>query len=49
MIKYRFKTQDEFIRDGQWDDDNHCPIGWSRDMNHYLGQDVREGANESCD
>lgn len=51
MNKYRFKTQDEFIRDGQWDDDNHCPLGWSLsgDMNHYLGQDVPEGANESCD
>jgi hypothetical protein len=51
MSKYRFKTQEEFIRDGQWDDDNHCPEGWSQsgDMNHYLGEDVPEGANESCD
>jgi hypothetical protein len=51
MSKYRFKTQDEFIRDGQWDDDNHCPLGWSLtgEMNHYLGQDVHEEANESCD
>jgi hypothetical protein len=51
MSKYRFKTQDEFIRDGQWDDDNHCPEGWAQNnqMNHYLGQDVPEGANENCD
>ena len=51
MNKYRFKTQDEFIRDGQWEDDNHCPEGWhvDGDMNHYLGQDIPEGANESCD
>lgn len=51
MNKYRFKTQDEFIRDGQWDDNNHCPLGWSLsgDMNHYLGQDVPEEANENCD
>lgn len=51
MSKYRFKTQDEFIRDGQWDDDNHCPLGWSLtgEMNHYLGQDVPEEENESCD
>jgi hypothetical protein len=51
MSKYRFKTQEEFIRDGQWDDDNHCPEGWSQsgEMNHYLGEDVPEGANESCD
>jgi hypothetical protein len=50
-MKYRFKTQDEFIRDGQWDDDNHCPEGWAQNnqMNHYLGQDVPEGANENCD
>jgi hypothetical protein len=51
MSKYRFKTQDEFIRDGQWNDEYDCPEGWSQsgDMNHYLGQDVPEGANESCD
>jgi hypothetical protein len=51
MSKYRFKTQDEFIRDGQWEDDNHCPEGWAQNnqMNHYLGQDVPEGANENCD
>jgi hypothetical protein len=51
MSKYRFKTQEEFYRDGQWNDDNHCPLGWSLsgDMNHYLGQDVPEGANESCE
>lgn len=50
-MKYRFKTQDEFIRDGQWDDDNHCPKGWSQsgEMNHYLGQDVPEEENKSCD
>ena len=50
-MKYRFKTQDEFIRDGQWEDDNHCPVGWAESggMNHYLGQDVPEGANENCD
>lgn len=50
-MKYRFKTQDEFIRDGQWEDDNHCPLGWSLsgEMNHYLGQDVPEGVNENCD
>ena len=51
MNRYRFKTQEEFIRDGQWYDDYDCPVGWAEDgeMNHYLGQDVPEGANESCD
>lgn len=50
MNKYRFKTQEEFIRDGQWEDEYDCPKGWSLsgEMNHYLGQDVPEGANESC-
>jgi len=50
MNKYRFKTQDEFIRDGQWYSSYDCPVGWSQngDMNHYLGQDVPEGANENC-
>ena len=51
MSKYRFKTREEFERDGQWNDEYDCPVGWneSGDMNHYLGQDVPEGANESCD
>jgi hypothetical protein len=51
MSKYRFKTREEFERDGQWNDEYECPIDWneSGDMNHYLGQDVPEGANESCD
>ena len=51
MNKYRFKTREEFERDGQWEDDNHCPEGWAQNnqMNHYLGQDVPEGANENCD
>ena len=51
MNRYRFKTKDEFIRDGQWYDEYDCPVGWAEggDMNHYLGQDVPEGANENCD
>jgi hypothetical protein len=51
MSKYRFKTEQEFIRDGQWYVDYDCPIGWAEcgQMNHYLGQDVPEGADESCD
>ena len=50
-MKYRFKTQEEFIRDGQWYDEYDCPRGWAEngEMNHYLGQDVPEGANENCD
>jgi hypothetical protein len=51
MSKYRFKTKEEFKADGQWDKIDHCPIGWNSEgeMNHYLGQDVPEGANESIE
>jgi hypothetical protein len=51
MSKYRFKTEEEFKADGQWDKINHCPIGWNSDgeMNHYLGQDVPEEYNESIE
>jgi hypothetical protein len=51
MSKYRFKTREEFERDGQWNDEYDCPVGWneSGDMNHYLGQDVPIYLYESCD
>ena len=51
MSKYRFKTAQEFIRDGLW---NHCddvPCGWNSEgeMNKYLGMDVPEEFNSKCD
>jgi hypothetical protein len=51
MSKYRFKTREEFERDGQWNDEYECPIDWneSGEMNHYLGEDVPEHYNERCD
>ena len=51
MSKYRFKTREEFERDGHWNDEYQCPIDWneSGDMNHYLGEDVPEHYNEKCD
>lgn len=51
MSKYRFKTKDEFIRDGLWDDEYNIPVGWSVDglMNHFLGEDVPKEMNEKCD
>jgi hypothetical protein len=51
MSKYRFKTQEEFYRDGQWNDEYDCPVGWneSGDMNHYLGEDVPIYLYERCD
>ena len=39
MTKYRFKTKEEFIRDGLWDEKDNCPYYWNSDgeMNEYLG------------
>jgi hypothetical protein len=51
MSKYRFKTREEFYRDGQWNDEYDCPVGWneSGDMNHYLGEDIPIYLYEKCD
>src|SRR5690625_3799241 len=51
MSKYRFKTKDEFIRDGRWDDEYSVPLGWSvhGGMNGFLGQDVPKELNKECD
>jgi hypothetical protein len=51
MSKYRFKTQEEFYRDGQWNDECDCPVNWAEggEMNHYLGQDVPIYLYERCD
>jgi hypothetical protein len=51
MSKYRFKTQEEFERDGHWNDEYQCPIDWaeSGEMNHYLGEDVPIYLYERCD
>jgi hypothetical protein len=42
MSKYRFKTKEEFIDDGLWDDEYQAPDEWCSDgdMNKYIGQDV---------
>lgn len=51
MKKYRFKTKEEFIRDGEWDHKDAVPNGWNYEgrMNHFLGQDIPEKYNEMCD
>ena len=51
MSRYRFKTKEEFIRDGLWDDEYDTPKGWniSGDMNEFLGQDINECHNSLCD
>jgi hypothetical protein len=53
MKKYRFKTKEEFIKDGLWvynSDiiDEGYPVKWNDvgEMNHYIGQDVPEKFNK---
>ena len=50
MSKYRFKTKEEFIRDGLWDEKYNCPNYWASDgqMNKYLGKDVPDEFNVHC-
>jgi hypothetical protein len=49
MSKYRFKTEEEFKRDGLWVNNN--PYGWNSSgcMNKYLGQDIPDSYNTICD
>ena len=51
MSKYRFKTKQEFIREGLWDDEYDAPKGWNIRgyMNEFLGQDINECHNSLCD
>ena len=51
MSKYRFKTREEFIQDGLWNDKYNCPDEWASEgqMNKYLGIDVPEKFNMDCD
>lgn len=48
--KYRFKTKEEFIRDGLWDDEYNVPNGWDigGNMNELLGQDISVDNNDLC-
>ena len=50
MSKYRFKTKEEFVRDGLWNDKYNCPDGWAweGEMNKYLGKDVPDELNVYC-
>lgn len=49
MSKYRFKTEEEFKRDGLWIKDH--PNSWEchGKMNKYLGQDIPDSYNTICD
>lgn len=47
MSKYRFKTEEEFKRDGLWI--GECPKFWVTVMNKYLGKDIPDSYNTTCD
>lgn len=51
MSKYRFKTEEEFSKDGTWNISQECPEGWSwsGEMNEYLGTDVPVQFNHFID
>ena len=51
MSKYRFKTKEQFIRDGLWDEKYNCLDKWtlSGTMNKYLGKDVPDECFVYCD
>ena len=50
MVKYRFKTEQEFKAGGLWDYKLESPNGWNfrGGMNKYLGQDIPEEYNQKC-
>ena len=43
MTKYRFKTEEEFKREGLWDENTKSPSGWIRLMLPMLGKEILEG------
>lgn len=47
MSKYRFKTEEEFKRDGLWKEDR--PFKWVKDMLKYLGTDIPDKLTRHCD
>ena len=49
--KYRFKTEEEFKRDGLWFDDSGVPEYWNSEgkMNHYIGKPISSDYNITCD
>ena len=47
MSKYRIKTEEEFKKDGLWDNTYDCPIGWHEEnaMDKFFEQDVPDKYN----
>jgi hypothetical protein len=48
---WRFKTKEEFIKDGLWDKHYNAPINWNDggQMNKYLGEPIPENLNDKCE
>lgn len=48
MSNYRFKTEEEFKKDYQWDLKREIPKHWNRahKMNNYIGQDIPDVHNK---
>jgi hypothetical protein len=51
MTKYRFKTREEFIDDGLWNEEDNCPHHWNNheEMNHFMGQDIPDKFNRQIE
>lgn len=51
MGKYRFKTKQEFVDEGRWDDEHYCPEGWNKNgfMNKHIGKPVPKDKETNCD
>ena len=49
-MKFRFKTKEEFKREGLWIDAKGVPQGWNKSgsMNYLLGQEIPTEYNEIC-
>jgi len=47
MSKYRFKTEEEFKKEGRWGEG--APKFWVTVMNKYLGKDIPDSYNTICD
>ena len=51
MIIYRFKTEEEFREDGQWEHQYDAPYGWEQAgaMNKYMGEQVPDTYNRNIE
>lgn len=47
---WRFKTKEEFIRDGHWDAEKGTPVGWNsgKKMNYLMGQRIDSSLHGIC-